>query len=410
MVKLASQMRSGHQADKIKTVLSVYIHVPFCVRRCLYCDFITYAGQQAWMPAYVEAAIKEVHWLGRSRAKTDEPAQTVYFGGGTPSLLSIEQVKALLTAVDLSFGLMENAEITLEANPGTLTLDYLRELRAIGVNRLSLGVQSFSDAELAQLGRIHTREEALQSILWAKQAGFENLSLDLIFGLPKQSLKAWEYNLQQAIKIHPEHLSLYNLIVEDGTPLAEQIAKREIPAPDDDVAADMYELTMDFLAEAGYEQYEISSWTSSPEFESRHNKAYWQMTPYLGVGAAAAGFAENARTLNTPSISEYVQRISTQQSALPYPRSAANREYTEVDGFTLMQESMMLGLRLTREGVSNAAFRARYGQEISAAFPEEVHRLLAKGLVEWVDFPDGLHVRLTRRGKMLGNQAFMEFV
>jgi len=391
-------------------VLSVYIHVPFCVRRCLYCDFITYAGQQAWLPAYVEAAIKEVHLLGSSRAKTDEPAQTVYFGGGTPSLLSIGQVKALLTAVERSFLLAENAEITLEANPGTLTLDYLRELRAIGVNRLSLGVQSFSDAELAQLGRIHTREEALQSILWAKQAGFENLSLDLIFGLPKQSLKAWEYNLQEAIKIHPEHLSLYNLIVEDGTPLAKQIANGEIPAPDDDVAADMYELTMDFLTSAGYEQYEISSWATSPEFESRHNKAYWQMTPYLGVGAAAAGFAENVRTLNTPSIPEYVQRISTQRSALPYPRSAANREYTEVDGFTLMQESMMLGLRLTREGVSNAAFRARYGQDISAAFPEEVHRLLAKGLVEWVDFPDGLHVRLTRRGKMLGNQAFMEFV
>ncbi len=410
MVKLASQMRSDHQADKIKTVLSVYIHVPFCVRRCLYCDFITYAGQQAWLPAYVEAAIKEVHLLGSSRAKTDEPAQTVYFGGGTPSLLSIGQVKALLTAVERSFLLAENAEITLEANPGTLTLDYLRELRAIGVNRLSLGVQSFSDAELAQLGRIHTREEALQSILWAKQAGFENLSLDLIFGLPKQSLKAWEYNLQEAIKIHPEHLSLYNLIVEDGTPLAKQIANGEIPAPDDDVAADMYELTMDFLTSAGYEQYEISSWATSPEFESRHNKAYWQMTPYLGVGAAAAGFAENVRTLNTPSIPEYVQRISTQRSALPYPRSAANREYTEVDGFTLMQESMMLGLRLTREGVSNAAFRARYGQDISAAFPEEVHRLLAKGLVEWVDFPDGLHVRLTRRGKMLGNQAFMEFV
>jgi len=250
----------------------------------------------------------------------------------------------------------------------------------------------------------------MESIFWARQAGFENLSLDLIFGLPKQSLKAWEYNLQEAIKIHPEHLSLYNLIVEDGTPLAKQIANGEIPAPDDDVAADMYELTMDFLTSAGYEQYEISSWATSPEFESRHNKAYWQMTPYLGVGAAAAGFAENVRTLNTPSIPEYVQRISTQRSALPYPRSAANREYTEVDGFTLMQESMMLGLRLTREGVSNAAFRARYGQDISAAFPEEVHRLLAKGLVEWVDFPDGLHVRLTRRGKMLGNQAFMEFV
>ncbi|HOF24630.1 MAG TPA: radical SAM family heme chaperone HemW, partial [Anaerolineaceae bacterium] len=294
------------------------------MRRCLYCDFITYAGQQAWLPAYVEAAIKEIHWLGSSRAKTNEPAQTVYFGGGTPSLLSIGQVEALLAAVDLSFGLMENAEITLEANPGTLTLDYLRELRASGVNRLSLGVQSFFDKELAQLGRIHTCEEALESIHWARQAGFENLSLDLIFGLPNQSLRAWENNLREVIRIHPEHLSLYNLIVEDGTPLAEQIANKEIPAPDDDAAADMYELTMDFLASAGYEQYEISSWATSPEFESRHNKAYWQMTPYLGIGAAAAGFAENVRTLNIPRISEYVRRISDQESTLPFPLSEAN--------------------------------------------------------------------------------------
>jgi len=388
----------------------VYIHVPFCVRRCLYCDFITYAGQQAWLPAYVEAAIKEIHWLGSSTGKTDEPAQTVYFGGGTPSLLSIEQVKALLTAVDLSFGLMENAEITLEANPGTLTLDYLRELRATGVNRLSLGVQSFSDAELAQLGRIHTRDEALESILWAKQAGFENLSLDLIFGLPNQSLRAWEYNLREVIRIHPEHLSLYNLIVEDGTPLAEQIAKREIAAPDDDVAADMYELTMDFLKSAGYEQYEISSWATSPEFESRHNKAYWQISPYLGVGAAAAGFAENVRTLNTPSILEYIRRISGQQSALPFPFSAANDEHNTVTTITQMQETLMLGLRLTREGVSQAEFQSRFGQEMTQVFPQEIARLLTKGLVEWVNFADGQHLRLTRRGRMLGNQAFMEFV
>ena len=391
-------------------MLSVYIHIPFCLRRCLYCDFITYAGQQAWLPAYIEAAIKEIHWLGSSMGKTDEPAQTVYFGGGTPSLLSIGQVEALLAAVDLSFGLMENAEITLEANPGTLTLDYLRELRASSVNRLSLGVQSFFDKELAQLGRIHTCEEALKSIHWARQAGFENLSLDLIFGLPEQSLRAWENNLREVIRIHPEHLSLYNLIVEDGTPLAEQVANKEIPAPDDDVAADMYELTMDFLASAGYEQYEISNWSTSPEFESRHNKAYWQMTPYLGIGVAAAGFAENLRTLNTPSIPDYICRISEQHSALPFPLSAANAERTIVENYTQMQEAMMLGLRLTREGVSQAEFQHRYGKDITMVFPQEIARLLAKGLVEWVNLADGQHLRLTRRGRMLGNQAFMEFV
>ena len=391
-------------------MLSVYIHVPFCVRRCLYCDFITYAGQQAWLPAYVEAAIKETHWLGSSTGKTDEPAQTVYFGGGTPSLLSIGQVEALLAAVDLSFGLMQNAEITLEANPGTLTLDYLRELRATGVNRLSLGVQSFSDAELAQLGRIHTCEEAMESIFWARQAGFENLSLDLIFGLPNQSLRAWENNLREVIRIHPEHLSLYNLIVEDGTPLAEQIANKEIPAPDDDVAADMYELTMDFLASAGYEQYEISNWATSPEFESRHNKAYWQMTPYLGIGAAAAGFAENVRTVNTPSIPVYIRRISDQESTLPFPLSEANTERNIVENFTQMQETMMLGLRLTREGVSHAEFQHRYGKDIMMVFPQEIAHLLDKGLVEWVNLTDGRHLRLTRHGRMLGNQVFMEFV
>jgi len=391
-------------------MISVYIHVPFCVRRCLYCDFITYAGQQAWLPAYVEAAIKEIHWLGSSTGKIDEPAQTVYFGGGTPSLLSIRQVEALLAAVDLSFGLMQNAEITLEANPGTLTLDYLRELRATGVNRLSLGVQSFSDAELAQLGRIHTCEEAMESIFWARQAGFENLSLDLIFGLPKQSLRVWENNLREVIRIHPEHLSLYNLIVEEGTPLAEQIANRKIPAPDEDLAADMYELTMDFLASAGYEQYEISNWATSPEFESRHNKAYWQMTPYLGIGAAAAGFAENVRTVNTPSIPVYIRRISDQESTLPFPLSEANNERIFVENFTQMQEIMMLGLRLTREGVSQAEFQHRYGKDMVMVFPQEIARLLDKGLVEWVNLANGQHLRLTRHGRMLGNQAFMEFV
>ena len=365
---------------------------------------------QTWLPAYVEAAIKEIHWLGKSRGEINEPAQTVYFGGGTPSLLSIGQVKALLAAVNSSFGLTEDAEITLEANPGTLTFNYLQELRAIGVNRLSLGIQSFSDAELKQLGRIHTRAEALESILWAKQAGFENLSLDLIFGLPKQGIKAWEYNLQEAIKIHPEHLSLYNLIVEEGTPLAEYISKGEIPAPDEDIAADMYELTMDVLASTGYEQYEISSWAASPEFESRHNKAYWQMTSYIGVGAAAAGFAENVRTLNTLTIPDYIRKISDQESTLPFPFSEANTERNIVENFTQMQETMMLGLRLTREGISQAEFYRRFGQEMMQIFPQEITRLLDKSLVEWVKLADGQHLRLTRRGRMLGKQAFMEFV
>jgi len=171
-------------------MLSVYIHIPFCVRRCWYCDFITYAGMQDWLPAYVSSAQQEIRWLAEAAPAEREAAQTVYFGGGTPSLLSVDQVEALLKAVRSNFGIAEGAEITMEANPGTLSLDYLRRLRTLGVNRLSLGVQSFADAELQQLGRIHSRAEALESLRWARQAGFENLSIDLIFGLPGQSLAA----------------------------------------------------------------------------------------------------------------------------------------------------------------------------------------------------------------------------
>jgi len=319
-------------------MLSIYIHIPFCLRRCNYCDFITYAGMQDWLPSYCEALQKEIDWFGKTQEKFSELAQTVYFGGGTPSLLSVSQVEAVLERIQTTFGIAADAEITLEANPGTISLEYLRDLRRLGINRLSLGIQSFSDAELTHLGRIHNREEAQESIRKARQAGFDNLSLDLIFGLPGQSLETWQQNLEEAISFKSEHLSLYNLIVEQGTPLEAQIEQKEVQPPDEDTAADMYEFTMEYLARKGYEQYEISSWAASPQMESRHNKAYWKMTPYLGFGAGAASFAAGKRTQNTSSIPVYIQRISEQKLALPFPLSAANSERNEIDRFTQMQE------------------------------------------------------------------------
>jgi len=238
-------------------MFSLYIHVPFCVRRCLYCDFITYAGQLEFLPAYANTADNEIQQLGLAAGSERQAADTVYFGGGTPSLLESRLAGGLLEETARAFGLAPSAEISLEANPGTLDPKKLRELRAAGINRLSLGVQSFSDSELALLGRIHSREQAEESIRWAREAGFEQLNLDLISGLPRQTLEEWQENLKTEVTYKPEHLSVYSLIVEEGTPLEKQIASGRLPEPDEDLAADMYELTQEFLAQAGYTQYEI---------------------------------------------------------------------------------------------------------------------------------------------------------
>lgn len=391
-------------------MFSIYFHVPFCLRRCRYCDFITYAGQLDFLPGYVDAAAQEIRQLGLTAGNTAAAADTVYFGGGTPSLMEACQVGKLLEETRRTFGIRPTAEISLEANPGTLNPQKLNALRAVGVNRLSLGVQSFSDSELALLGRIHSRQQAEESIHWVREAGFDQLSLDLISGLPGQTLEAWQETLQTALSFMPEHLSVYSLIVEEGTPLEKQIASGTLPEPDDDLAADMYELTRDLLARAGYTQYEISNWALEESFESRHNKAYWKTTPYLGIGAAAHSFAGGYRTENVPGIQDYIKRVQNWESGLAFPFSPANLNRAKVEPYTQMQESVLLGLRLTREGVTLSEFARRFGQDARQVFAAEIKRLQAKQLVEFAQFPDGEHLRLTQRGVLLGNQAFMEFV
>ncbi len=391
-------------------MFSIYFHVPFCLRRCHYCDFITYAGQLDFLPGYVDAAVQEIRQLGLAAGNTAAAADTVYFGGGTPSLMDSRMVGRLLEEVSRAFGIAPSAEISLEANPGTLNPQKLNALRAVGVNRLSLGVQSFSDSELALLGRIHSRQQAEESIHWAREAGFDRLSLDLILGLPGQTLEAWQETLQTALSFMPEHLSVYSLIVEEGTPLEKQIASGALPEPDDDLAADMYELTRDLLARAGYTQYEISSWALGEHCESRHNKAYWKTTPYLGIGAAAHSFAGGYRTENVPGIQDYIKRVQNWESGLAFPFSPANLNRAKVEPYTQMQESVLLGLRLTREGVTLSEFARRFGQDARQVFAAEIKRLQEKQLVEFAQFPDGEHLRLTQRGVLVGNQAFMEFV
>jgi len=338
-----------------------------------------------------------------------ESADTVYFGGGTPSLLSAGQVGELLSAIDQSVGISENAEITLEANPGTVTLEKLRDMRQSGVNRLSFGVQSFFDDELRALGRIHSAEQAIAGVREAQLAGFENISLDLIFGLPGQTLKTWEENLKIASGLGIQHLSLYSLIIEPGTPFERLFEEGKLNLPEDALVADMFELAMSFLPKFGYEQYEISSWALGIERESRHNKIYWQNKDYFGFGAGAAGKIGNHRFQNFATIPAYIEKMN-QISSEKTDFSPAADEVLEIDEKTAMQESLMLGLRMTREGVSARAFESRYNQDLRVVFQVEIDRILQNGLAEWRNFPDGEHLVLTHRGIMFGNQAFQEFV
>lgn len=321
---------------------------------------------------------------------------TVYFGGGTPSLMTPEMVERILDALSLAFHILPSAEITLEANPGTVDIHKLRQLHRLGVNRLSLGAQSAHDDELRLLGRIHTWREAVTAAEAARQAGFENLNLDFIFGLPGQTLARWQETLEAALSIAPEHLSLYALTVEEGTPLWEQIELGLVPAPDDDLAAAMYEYAEERLAAAGYRHYEISNWAREGYF-CKHNLTYWHNEPWLGLGAGAHSWLEGKRWANLPHPEQYIRALGRGESPVA--------ECEQIEPATEMGETMMLWLRLA-EGADALRFQERFGVELEAVFGQALAMLRESGLLEW----DGCVARLTPRGRLLGNQVFLQFV
>jgi oxygen-independent coproporphyrinogen-3 oxidase len=398
---------------------SIYLHVPFCKHRCSYCDFNTFAGQERTIPAYVEAICAEICQVSAGAGERI-PAHTIFFGGGTPSLLSATQLGAILDTLRQQFQFQENMEITLEANPGTVSYAYLKDLHRLGINRLSFGMQSAHPDDLRLLERQHDFYDVIQAVDWARRAGFDNLSLDLIFGLPEQNLPRWQATMERALGMGTEHLSLYALTIEHGTPLQKRWARGMIPLVDDDLAADMYEYAMDRLEQAGFVQYEISNWALSAEkgnlLSSQHNLQYWRCKPYLGFGAGAHGFAPtlNAgwmRTMNVGGIRPFIERCTQKKqepNAKPvFPAGPATRRTIAIDRQTEMQEVMMVGLRLTQEGVAEGMFQERFGQSLREVFGEQIDRLCGLNLLEWVD---GDCLRLTRRGRMLGNQVFIEFV
>ncbi len=286
--------------------LSLYVHIPFCRSKCVYCDFNSYAGQEALIPAYVEALLREAEaWSGLCAGATVE---TLFFGGGTPSLVPPAEMKRLMEGLRQRFAIAAEAEVSLEANPESVDFDHLRGLRDLGVNRLSLGVQSFDDEELRFLGRIHSAAEAEAAYGAARQAGFENVGLDLIFGLPQQQLESWQQSLEKAIRLEPEHLSLYALTVEENTPLGRAVAANRAWEPDEDAQAEMYEESEERLEAAGYDHYETSNW-AWPGHRCRHNLTYWETRPYLGLGAGAHSYLSGCRFANTPLPQDYIELV-----------------------------------------------------------------------------------------------------
>lgn len=385
--------------------VAIYVHIPFCQARCAYCDFNTYAGLETLIPAYVTAVRREIEIAGERWGHLTVP--TIYFGGGTPSILPPDLLDELLHALRFTFHVSQDAEITLEANPGTVSADDLRRLRTLGVNRLSLGVQSAHDDELCLLGRIHTWAEAVGTVKATRAAGFDNLSLDFIFGLPGQTLARWRKTLNAALALSPEHLSLYCLTVEEDTSLARQIAESQIAPPDPDLAADMYELAEKTLAEARFFHYEISNWAksnlqiSNPQIINphmgRHNLTYWRNEPWLGIGAGAHSWLDRQRWANVSHPREYITAMRQGNTLVA--------EIEPIDRQMEMGETMMMGLRLA-EGVDDARFRARFDVGLETAFGAELGQLQDLGLLTW----DGHVARLTSRGRLLGNQVFMRFV
>ncbi|MGD9315487.1 MAG: radical SAM family heme chaperone HemW [Anaerolineae bacterium] len=374
------------------TGLGLYVHIPFCQAKCTYCDFNSYSGLEVLFDDYVAGLVREMELVESTQVRT------AYIGGGTPTLLPLPHLTRLLGRMRDTFALNAETEISIEANPGALDSGKLGGLLKSGVNRLSLGIQSFDHEELFLLGRIHSAGEAAHALHTARQVGFDNISLDLIYGLPGQALISWQDSLKRALDLRPDHLSLYALTIEASTPLATAIAEGGLPPPDPDLAADMYEFAQEFLSAAGFVHYEISNWARTPKHVCQHNLTYWRNEAYLGVGAGAHSWQNARRWSNTAHPRDYVDQVLDGRHPLASEETISPR--------LEMGETMIMGLRLLDEGVHYGRFHERFGVDPRALFSDELKGLVELGLLQ----TDGVGVRLSSRGRLLGNQVFVRFL
>ena len=391
--------------------LSLYMHIPFCETKCPYCDFNTYAGIETLVPSYIRALRTEIQLWGQLLGRV--PVETVFFGGGTPSYLLEGCVGSALEEVRSAFALSTTAEVTLEANPDDVTDSKLAAYLGYGVNRISIGVQSLDDRLLKLLGRRHSAAQALGAYRQAVGAGFTNVSVDLMYGLPHQSVDDWERTLDGVVDLEPAHVSMYCLTLEGGTPMERWVKEGTLPDPDPDAAADMYEMAEEVLAARGYRHYEISNW-ARPGFESRHNLTYWRNQAYLGVGPGAHSYLGGHRYSNLRSPRDYIRKLGEDSSTPAHSlgsfgpeaiRSVPVVETLETISPRLeMAETMMMGLRLD-EGIEEEGFTRRFGVPPADVFGDDIEEAAKLGLLEAIDG----RLRLTARGRLLGNEVFSRF-
>ena len=372
----------------------IYLHIPFCATRCHYCNFVTGGYEEQLAARYVRALREEI--VQREWPPAQTRVETIYFGGGTPTTLTPAQLGEILETIAQTFLIDDRAEVTIEANPGSLSEERLREIRQTGINRISFGVQSFDDRELAMIGRNHQAEEARRAVSMARSAGFDNLSLDLIAGLPEQRMETWKRNLAEIFALAPDHLSVYLLELYPDAPLSHRIERGELRAIEDELTVAMYYALVDEAPRHGFEQYEISNW-ARPGCQSRHNLKYWTGAPYAAFGVSAAGYDGVTRWANQRRLHDYLALIEGGVSPIT--------ERSVLDEADREGESLFLGLRL-EEGVDLAAHEARFGVSVRDRYGAEVERLVGAGLLEWTP----THLRITRAGKVLANEVFAIFV
>jgi oxygen-independent coproporphyrinogen-3 oxidase len=372
--------------------LSVYVHIPFCAKKCSYCDFNAYSGMGALAYSFVNALLKEI---AGSELK-GRPVSTIFFGGGTPTYLAAEQLTAILAAIGSQYNILPDAEISAEANPTSAEADKFEAMRSAGFNRLSIGVQAFQDRLLRAVDREHSAEEAVEAFQKARSAGFENISIDLMFGLPEQTREDWEESLERAIELGTEHLSVYSLTIEPGTRFERLHAGGKLALPDEDSELWMYERAIERLYEAGLEHYEVSNFARRG-YQARHNLTYWHNREYIGFGPGAVSYIEGRRWTNEKLPSRYIAKIRDGKSL------TTEEEQLSTEG--ALAETLMVGLRL-REGIALSPLKTRYGVDPRQKYQALFERLSEEGLLEETEDT----IRLNHKGLLRANDIFIELL
>lgn len=394
----------GKRNNPDRKPLGLYIHIPFCVKKCLYCDFLSFAGKEGMIDFYVDALCKEIEQKS-TKVNDSHVVKSIFFGGGTPSLLATVQVEKIFSVISSKYVLDEDCEISIEVNPGTVSLSKLTGYRTCGINRISIGLQSADNDELKRLGRIHSFEEFLKTFSDARKAGFSNINVDLMSALPGQTMSSWENTLEKIVILHPEHISAYSLIIEENTPFYDMYGDKgnmgSFPLPEEDDERNMYMLTEELLKKYGYQRYEISNY-AKPSFECRHNSSYWIRNDYLGFGIGAASLLDNRRWRNIEELDSYIDGMSNMNYLEP-------QDVTELSVKDQMEEFMYLGLRLCK-GVSEQDFSIQFHKDMRIVYGTVIDKFIVEGLLEHWEYGENKGIRLTNKGVDVSNYVLAEFL